>query len=589
MRTVSQAYKEQMRKPIRNRSYVKIRFMQIDVGAAADGQYVDNGHEYLSEWGSVDVQEYKSPFQYGSLETNRFILDGTMAMAPDPGSQVTPTGFVSNKFDGGVRITRSFQDKHGFLGLTFRFDTHCGDYPTNMVIRYLNDGAVVDEFTVEPDAPVYVVERRIERMDGLEIELNAMNLPGRRPRIESILYGIEKIFEVDRVESVAQVSDVDPISRRLPTETLEFSLLDYEREYDPDNTAGYWSYIDSKSPIYIAYGYELDDGSIEWLPYVRYELSGRPMVAGQKAKFTASGLLDGMARTYYKATFSSKTLYDMAVSVLEDAGLPLTASLEKPWVLDSSLKSVITTGLLPIATHKECLQLIAHAGCCKLYTDDNNVIHIEKMVIPETPEDITIDLNCDLGEPSVSKIEPLYAINVKKYSYSFSDTASELHKSEITVNGDTEFHAEFSAATSITVSVSGATIKTQNIYAQAVDLILTGSGTATVTVTGKSGTQNTSGAPVAVSEDARGETETLENPLITTDTMRATLAGHVSDYLKLRSAYTTDYRGNPEIQTGDLINMESPFTPQFPAVVLKHTIDFDGGLSGNMIAKAVIK
>ena len=70
-------------------------------------------------------------------------------------------------------------------------------------------------------------------MDKIIVEFGN-GLPYRRPRLEEVLYGINKVFTNKDLISTNQKHDVDPLSRRLPSETMQFVLLDYEHNYDPD-------------------------------------------------------------------------------------------------------------------------------------------------------------------------------------------------------------------------------------------------------------------------------------------------------------------------------------------------------------------
>ena len=74
-------------------------------------------------------------------------------------------------------------------------------------------------------------------------------LPYRRPRLQQVLYGVQKKFGNDDIVSIKRNHDVDPLSRRLPQETMQFVLLDYEHNYDPDNPKGIYAYLDKKSPV----------------------------------------------------------------------------------------------------------------------------------------------------------------------------------------------------------------------------------------------------------------------------------------------------------------------------------------------------
>lgn len=52
---------------------------------------------------------------------------------------------------------------------------------------------------------------------------------------------MQKKFGNDDIVSIKESHDVDPLSRRLPQETMQFVLLDYEHNYDPDNPKGIYA------------------------------------------------------------------------------------------------------------------------------------------------------------------------------------------------------------------------------------------------------------------------------------------------------------------------------------------------------------
>ncbi|MEC4630061.1 hypothetical protein VSS86_20270, partial [Bacillus safensis] len=85
-----------------------------------------------------------------------------------------------------------------------------------------------------------------------------------------------------------------------------------------------------------------------------------------QATFSCTGLIGSLSGSFYKSKLGNKNLYDMAEEVLMDANLTLTEHGTHPWVIDPTLKQMFTTAALPIDTHMNCLQLIAHAARCRL-------------------------------------------------------------------------------------------------------------------------------------------------------------------------------------------------------------------------------
>lgn len=749
MKSVSNAYKASMKAMLRNRSYVRITFGNVDTTAATDGEWESNGAASISEFETVDYA-YQYGDTYVSLELNRWALDGKSLLVPT--GEDVQDGFISSlmsdaegNFTTPPVITREFSLKHIFPGLTLTFDTRQQEWPLEVTADFYLNGAVVDTQTVSITGVQTTIGTTATEVDKVTITFDRC-LPYRRPRLENVLYGLNVQFVNKDIVSTQQKHDVDPLSRRLPTETMQFTILDYEHKYDPDNPAGIYAYVDKNSPIEIQFGYEFPDGSVEWIKPDNYVLNAKPSTQNNQATFNGTGLIGSLTGTFYKSKLGSKSLYDMAQEVLLDAGLTLTEQGENPWEIDDALKDMFTTAALPIDTHMNCLQLIAHAACCRLYTDDDNIIHIRpfgvtvigiyngvwadnghvwfsewdtidkgntaentyvtfelnrwtlggdsQIILPDSnagqrgyiseamtgadgsftnppvftktfdvPHDLpvlairfdtvldefpgavqvkyyhddtlldtqtaTIDsvevyvssnlaIECtkievtmignlpyrrgrvtkvyyretdftldftSIGENSqkISKIDELKSVSVARYSYTASNDTSTLYEGTTT---ETELHVEFSGlAQDVQISVSGGTLVSSNIYARAADLVLS-SGTKTVTITGKTLTENSMVVSYPVAQS--GEIDKEENPLITNNMMCQALANHVKSYLQMRNTYEASYRGNPEMEVGDIIGLQTLYTDEMDALILVDEITFDGSLSGKMTVKGLI-
>lgn len=749
MKSVSNAYKASMKAMLRNRSYVRITFGNVDTTAATDGEWESNGAASISEFETVDYA-YQYGDTYAALELNRWALDGKTMIVPT--GEDVQDGFISSLMSDGEGnfstppvITREFSLKHIFPGLTLTFDTRQQEWPLEVTADFYLNGEVVDTQTVSITSVQTTISTTATEVDKVTITFDRC-LPYRRPRLENVLYGLNVQFVNKDIVSTQQKHDVDPLSRRLPTETMQFTILDYEHKYDPDNPAGIYAYVDKNSPIEIQFGYELPDGSVEWLKPDNYVLNAKPSAQNNQATFNGTGLIGSLTGTFYKSKLGSKSLYNMAEEVLLDAGLTLTEQGTNPWEIDEALKDMFTTAALPIDTHMNCLQLIAHAACCRLYTDDDNIIHIRpfgvtvigiyngvwadnghvwfsewdtidkgntaentyatfelnrwtlggdsQIILPDSnagqrgyiseamtgadgsftnppvftktfdvPHDLPVlairfdtvlnefpgavqvkyyhddtlldtqtaaidsvevyvssnlaiectkievtmignlpyrrgrvtkvyyretDFTLDftsIGENSqkISKIDELKSVSVARYSYTASNDTSTLYEGTTT---ETELHVEFSGlAQDVQISVSGGTLVSSNIYARAADLVLS-SGTKTVTITGKTLTENSVVVSYPVAQS--GEIDKEENPLITNDTMCQALADHVKSYLQMRNTYEASYRGNPEMEVGDIIGLQTLYTDEMDALILVDEITFDGSLSGKMTVKGLI-
>ena len=140
-------------------------------------------------------------------------------------------------------------------------------------------------------------------------------------------------------------------------------------------------------------------------------------------------------------------------------------------------------------------------------------------------------------------------------------------------------------ATDIAVSVSGGTLVSYTAYAQAVDMVLS-SGTKTVTITGIKQTETEDVVAYQVSQN--GELDKERNQLISNEEMRMALANHFITYLGFRSTYDAEYRGNPELEVGDLIQTQTNYTSEMDALILVDELTYKGTLSGKLKVKGIL-
>lgn len=82
-----------------------------------------------------------------------------------------------------------------------------------------------------------------------------------------------------------------------------------------------------------------------------------------------------------------------------------------------------------------------------------------------------------------------------------------------------------------------------------------------------------------------GKSVRWENPLISSKNEAARVANYLAAKLKDNIIYEYEYRGNPELDVGDIIRQENDFNPNLKVVIQEHKIGFNGALSGEIVAK----
>lgn len=442
MYPVSTDYKTQIRNTLRNPSYIRVYFNITDPDASTDMTATDNGHIYYSDLDST-VFGYDIEESYNTLEHNRFTLGGNNPMAVAEGGTYSYQGFIGDEisdidgyWDTDPQITINFGGTYSFIGLTFDFDDFIGDYPRSMNITAFNGVSEVLNATVAPDKTQnWIYDTAIPTCDKIVVTILRSAVPYRRSRIRSILFGIKKLFTDENIESATWKRNMSLIGSKLPVNTFDFTIFDLDREYDSENPTGVYAYMEEEQPVIFQLGYELDDGSIEWVTCGNMKTTGEikseSTAVIAKATFKTTDLLNRLNMIYKPSVYNGwgATLYDLAVDILTYADIPLDTLGNPYWNIDTSLQSYTTTAILPLLSVKALLQLIANAGMCELYTDRDGYITIAPHDATATGFAFTF---ADIFEaPTLKKYPLLQGVDSVVTSYVPDTTASELAKFEV--------------------------------------------------------------------------------------------------------------------------------------------------------------
>lgn len=390
--------------------------------------------------------------------------------------------------------------------------------------------------------------------------------------------GVQYSFKDEDIISAKKTDDVDPLARRLPVHTFEFSINDFSGQYDPSNPQGIWEQLDENSMISVVFGLE-DQGTTQWLAPDDYYLEGKPTVQGNVATFKAVSILTRLSTPFYKITPGSKTYYELAEAILTESGIT-------NYYLSDILRTYTTNAPLPIDTGANLLQMIAHATSCVLHANRGKIT-----IEPLETADITYDDNpitlkdVALDGDKVSKIEPLYKVQANKYTYTPDSTATVLINTQIYVNNTTIYHFDYEAADDITVSTTFPT-SVRNIYTRAADFKINGGGLCTFQISGKILRQSVDMAETTASLDPNNSVDVEDNPILTSDVLRNKLLLRTKNYLLLRLTHEISFRGSPEIEALDGVILQSEYGYS-NNLILNTTTNYDGTISGKIIAKAI--
>ena len=592
MYQVSEAYTAQIRKSIRDLSYIKIIFGITDPDADAEAVVENNGQMSWSE--NPEIEDLRTVDNtYATLELNRWVLNGTQQILPDS-APYSYQAFVSDKFsdEEGTLLTSTIftitfaTGYYSFSGLSFTFDSIVEEYPSEINVKGYLDDALVYENTKSVDSVNYEYNERIPGVDTfvnkLVISFTKTVLPHRRVRLEDLILGLRKIITSDKLVTSTWKRTNDLMNTVLPDESFNFTFFDPNKDYNPDNPEGLWEYIETGQQVRFSYGYQLEDGSIEWIPGSRYITDGGATIeCGNtlpQVTFNTVSQIQVLNDIYDEGVYNAigATFYDLADNLLYWAGVHDLYG-NKKYILDESLKNYIMYKPLPVLPVKELLQLIANEGMCLLFTDRQGYINI----VPRKTEisNFAFTFNDILtNAPDINKYPFLKNLYVSYSLVQPESEVTELVTIDIEDALEELYTIEYSAATNITASVgSGVTIdEIVGLYAYRAKLKLTGTGT--VTISGKKLTS--SDYVISKQFNVDGDDCMLETRLLEAKTHAMSYINWMGDVLVKRNNYTFADRGFPEIDTCDIIEVDTAYTKNKQVNIVGTTITFNGGLSG---------
>lgn len=372
MYQTSQEYKESMKRPLRESSYMKIQLGLINQEAQQSATLENKDYNDFSD--PETLFSLHTVKRYATYEQDMWKADGTMYFLPKSSDSYWKDGITfSELFKEETHIKFIFgSGKSDIKGLTIGFGEN---YPTDFSIL-TDDGTSV---SFENKEKVFKTDTVFNNTSSIELVVTDMNVPNNRIRIDYIQFGLGLEYDNSWIMEASSKNTLSAINDDLPSSEFSVTLYNDNQIFNVDNPNSEINFLESGQKLNVLMGYTLDSGNVEWMQmhslYV-HEWSA----SDEKATIKAVDVLQFLNDDYYKGQYYENgiTLYDLAVLVLEDAGVS-----QEDYYLDTYLKKVTVHNPIPNVRHKEALQIIANAGRCVLDYDRYGRIRIHSLFRPK--------------------------------------------------------------------------------------------------------------------------------------------------------------------------------------------------------------
>lgn len=589
---VSKNMIEQLKKPKRNLGFLKVKFNIVDPETNPD--LSSNSEEIFSDLDNIKETTIPQTKNYATLEKNFWLLNDSQPIyGSEELEQTYVSSYMSDKnclFSDKACITLTSSVYLTTLGLTMVFDSIDKNYAKKLKVKAYRDSTMImdKDYTLSSysDRLIFADNEELVRWNKIEIYFIESSLPYRRIRVNQLLFGIMETYTDENLISAESKEKTTMINSELPTHTFKFTIDNMNKLFNPDNPQGWYRYILQQQPISYEWGYQLDDGTIEWILGGKMLLTGSVEVGENQVSFSTTSLINYLTKVYKKGVYNSsgRSLYDLAVDVLEDSNID--SSQYNLW---SGLKSIKTDAPLPKLEARQLLQIIATTGNCILFTNRENVINIQPFNYVLNPDGMKYDFIT--SNPVVKVQSELHNTIIYINHYSKEDNVSELFKNEsLEITGTKTIEIEYDLATDISATITGGTIVSANYYGRYAVLKITNTGEDTISLKVSGKKINNSQTIDSKQFNDDGENIEYKNDLITQmveSSKETKLKDFIGNWYNNRNIYSFENRGDIVKDTREIIPIETDFSNSLIGYLVENNINYDGAWSGNSVVVKV--
>lgn len=583
----SQMMKEQLKKPKRNLGFLRVTFNIIDPDA--NPSVSANNEETFS-----DLQKIKEPYilqtkNYATLEKNFWLLDDSQPLLGSEELQQTYiSSFMSNEnctFSENASFTITNEIYLTTLGLTMTFDNINNNYVKKLNVKaYRDETKIMDKDYILSDYKekiIFADNDELVKWNKIVITFLETSLPYRRVRISQLLFGIKEVYTDENIISAESKEKTTMINSELPSHTFKFTIDNMDKKFNMDNPDGYYRYLLQRQPISYEWGYQLDNGTIEYVLGGHMLLTGNAEVKNNQVSFNTTTLINYLTNIYKKGVYSStgESLYDLAVKILTFSGIT-----SDKYNISDTLKTIKTNAPLPKLEVRQLLQIIATAGNCTLFTTRENIINIQPLNFNVVSSD-SMDYGFMESRPTIKLQAELAKSIVYINHYLVESSTSELFKNDnLIINGTITVEVEYDLATEITGNITNATIDSAEYYGRYAILTLTNSNEnpCTLIINGKKINVSQTIDTKIYKDD--GENIEYKNELVTQmseSTKEVKLKEFIGNWYSNRNIYSFSNRGDILKDTREIIPIETDFSNSINGYLVENNINYNGAWKGN--------
>ena len=589
----------------RNESYIDLFMLVQDTNIRITNVSSNDLLSYSDISSIIDLDRYTSETM-ATLEENEWILDGAF-YNPETGRLYD--GYVSNSmsddngdFEINPTITLDLLQgyKTEYFSIVFNPSVKSA-YPKQLIIKFLNNSEQVGSQTINLDEvdtlPNLVIETGLGEtlVNQVQLEFVGTQVRHRRIRVSTLMFGKLQMFSQDQLVSDDWTDKTSFVADSIPSRTFSFQLVNYDKQYNIDNPDNKLPIMNRNTEVVLRWGYNIagyneetgenenygNNVQIEWTDFKHLRLLGVSTTDDGLVEFECGSVLDMMEDIYDRDVFvSNRTVRNIVSDLLDFSGVSSDTV-----IYDGDFGDFVIDVPLPEAPVRELIQLCAFACGATLMILDNGKIRFADISLTNPQIKQLYDFSGFITEPRAEQLEHTSNISLKAYHSEIeNDVTSITTQTVYTREVDITYQATYGPTATI-ISGNGQIVSGM-YYATRCHLVLNlpDDNGVEIEITGRR--INTIETP---DKSVTNDTLILDSQLMKEDTNGEIKQKYIEWYDK-RFKYIVTTRGEPLINAGDFIQIQTPFTqvqnnqvinPK-TVYVLQQNMSFCEGWQGDM-------
>lgn len=484
------------------------------------------------------------------LEKDYFLLDGTFIFPEDDTAYDVGWESAALSNENGVineYIEFTFGEYHGSYGIQIRFPDNAP--AENFTIDYYEDESLIGTRAVEGNTASAYTNADV-RLNWNKVRITFTGVkPQQRARVYFVSFGVNEVYTEDYLTSVSASKSTDFTGDYEDSGEFSFQFFNDGR-FDAMQINGLPIGLQEGLKVAV---YFRKQGETEYKLFGNY-FSEETVIEENGRIVSVSGYdeLYRMNDSEYKKGViyeNGRSLYDWAADVALDAGVEI--------VIDEAFKNIISYGYINTVPHREALRLIAEAGNGMLYIVGRDIML--KKHVPTDKGAIGADDIVE-GSHELESSDRILGVNIYKYAYSVSAEAAELAKIDELILTETEQVIDITyssypvKADTVQVSVTGATVKEKQIYAESCVITVTGTVGASVSITVTGNAYNVSESSVTRGSVVKN-IKTVQGNYLITDSIASDVADNQYARVVNKYRHTLEIVNDKDYDLGDRVEI----------------------------------